>query len=252
MEDNLEVIYVADDPHFAHLVKNLLDEHGIPAYVAGVRLSAAPDLAGQAFHGGIASRRDRSRVLVAAVDSEAALQIVRDAVEAKSHGLSSPELARLEEEVDRNNLGWPACPSCGRRRHTSCPVCGTAGTDFAEAFLPETQQAGTSDEQQQSAPDAAHQRRPLFVLCPTCDEPFEPAFPARCEWCGYRFADGWEPPPFVAPEPRDINLRVVITIAGLVVSMLALIAFFAALASGSAVEDRGATSPRPSTGQVHR
>jgi hypothetical protein len=34
----------------------------------------------------------------------------------------------------------------------------------------------------------------LLVLCPTCDEPFVPRFPARCEWCGHRFRYEHEPP----------------------------------------------------------
>lgn len=233
MEDNLEVVHVDDDLHLAQLVKNLLEEHGIPAYVAGARHSATPELAAQALHGGFTTDRDKPRVLVADVDAEAARRLIRDAIEAKSHGLSSPELARLEEEVERDSTGWPACPSCGRRRHTSCPVCGTAGTDFPEAFLPEAEQAGMSDEERESATGAAQPKRQLFVLCTSCDEPFEPEFPARCEWCGYRFADGWEPSPFAAPEPSDINLRVVVTIAGLVLSVLALIAFFASMASGA-------------------
>ena len=76
----------------------------------------------------------------------------------------------------------------------------------------------------------------MLVLCTICDEPFEPEFPARCEWCGYRFADGWEPLPFVAPEAMDINLRVVIAIAGLIVTALALVAFFAMLLSVSEAE----------------
>jgi hypothetical protein len=59
-----------------------------------------------------------------------------------------------------------------------------------------------------------------LVICPTCDEPFVPEFPARCEWCGYRFADGREPPPIdLGTTPSlllpELNGRVVAVALGL-------------------------------------
>ena len=31
-----------------------------------------------------------------------------------------------------------------------------------------------------------------MLICTMCDEPFVPAYPRRCEWCGHTFADGYE------------------------------------------------------------
>ena len=70
----------------------------------------------------------------------------------------------------------------------------------------------------------ARAERKLLVLCPTCDEPFRPEFPARCEWCGHRFADGREsrrPRPSSTSPFEDMNPRVWIVIGGLVVLLVA-------------------------------
>ena len=38
-----------------------------------------------------------------------------------------------------------------------------------------------------------------MLMCPTCDDPFVPEYPRVCEWCGYRFSEGYE----TEPEPRE-------------------------------------------------
>ena len=93
------------------------------------------------------------------------------------------ELTQLVDETGEE-AHWPLCPHCSRPRLATCPVCQTSGTDFAEAFLPE-------QEQEQEGPADSTNRR--LVICPTCDEVFAPKYPARCEWCGHRFGDGYEP-----------------------------------------------------------
>ena len=127
-----------------------------------------------------------------------------------------------QPDDDDEGASWPVCPSCRRRRHTSCPVCGTAGTDFPTAFQP--------DEELLQGVHVALDREALLVICPSCDEPFPPLFPARCEWCGHRFADGWEPSR-AQQEPSELNPRVWIVLAGLIVTVLTMIGVFAALVS---------------------
>jgi len=39
-----------------------------------------------------------------------------------------------------------------------------------------------------------------MVICPTCDEPFRPEHPKRCEWCGHEFSDGVDMP---LPDDED-------------------------------------------------
>jgi uncharacterized protein (DUF983 family) len=39
----------------------------------------------------------------------------------------------MDERDDDAAAGWPTCPQCGARRMTTCPICRTSGTDFAEA-----------------------------------------------------------------------------------------------------------------------
>ena len=166
--------------------------------------------------GALNERHASTRVLVRHVDGQAAYELVADVDRNLNEGLSSPELAELEQEADQRDTAWPLCPGCRQPRHTSCPVCQTAGTSFPEAFHPD----------RASDADAA-----LMVICPTCDEAFTPEFPARCEWCGHRFPDGWEPAPYVPAEPLDINVRIIATIVAVLLTVAGVIAFFARIVS---------------------
>jgi hypothetical protein len=194
---------------------NLLDGHGIAARVIN-------DFFSEYSHvGELAVPGTSPSVVVPEADAEAALAIVREAEESIADAVPSPELARLEAEAGEGGA-WPACPSCGRPRLTFCPVCETAGTDFAEAFLPEAPLDVEGDERVDTR---------LLVICPTCDEPFAPEFPARCEWCGYRFRDGYEPPPLdlqglPAFLTGDVSLRLAMVALGIVLVLAAVLAWF--------------------------
>jgi hypothetical protein len=215
MEDTLKVIYVAADLEQAHLLKNILRDAGIQAYVSN---KASLQFAVGDLPMGWSTA---ARVVVHDYDAQDARRIALEFDEAgQDAGLEDD----LEEfELDQDDAPWPCCPSCGRPRHTSCPVCETAGTDFPRAFQPDDEQLG--------APHVADGRQNLLVLCPSCDEPFTPQFPARCEWCGHRFGDGWEPPPITPAEPSELTARVWIVMAGLLITIAATIAFFAAIAA---------------------
>jgi hypothetical protein len=220
-DDSWIVIYHADDVQQAHFVRALLEENGIAAHVFHDRqIDLGQIVANTAeLHGLPTYRNSPARVLVRQSDGEVAYELVAAADQNLDEGRSSPELAALEEEADRAIDAWPVCPDCRRRRHTSCPVCQTAGTSFPAAFHAEldSEDAGTDGR--------------LLVLCPTCDEAFAPKFPARCEWCGHHFPDGWEPAPIQLTEPIDVNGRVVVALVGVVLTVVGLAMFFARIAS---------------------
>ncbi|MFV2067293.1 MAG: hypothetical protein ACC645_09965 [Pirellulales bacterium] len=118
---------------------------------------------------------------------------------------------------------WPVCPECGKRRHTSCPVCGTSGNQFP---LGDTAYPLISPESGEA--DAA---RPLLI-CPTCDEPFEAAFLRLCEWCDHNFGDGVARPESAGKgdDAEPFNLRVWLVMAGLGGTVLAGLAYFLSIA----------------------
>lgn len=213
MTDTHRVIYVAGSVGQAYALRNLLEECGIEAYVTDDIIQPVGLLPGDL-------ENTTPRVVVRAEDAEDARRIALAAEADIRAGVPSPALDELERQAGQD-AHWPACPSCGRPRLASCPVCETAGTHFDEAFLPE----GLPPDETSEPGDAA---RPRMVICPTCDEPFAPQFPPRCEWCGHRFADSPEPAePVPAPAVvSDFNGRVVLVVVGLVVSMAALVGWF--------------------------
>jgi hypothetical protein len=219
MANSHKVIYIAASVEQAHILKNALSEQGIFAYVANEALQIA---GGELPHGSPTA----ARVVVDEEDAEDAREIAlafdRAAQEAALG--STEEQAEDEAALDAEEASkWPCCPHCGRPRHTSCPVCETAGNSFPQAFMPE-EEAGEERDDGHS-PDGAPQR--LLLICPTCDEPFAPQFLARCEWCGHRFRDGSELPPPAPPVVSEASYRVWLVMAGLILFVAAAFAFFA-------------------------
>ena len=129
---------------------------------------------------------------------------------AHRHGKRERKEPRLAIASD-----WPRCPDCGQPRHTSCPVCGTAGHqfdsadpgwDFAEAENSEAENAG-------------------LLLCTTCDEPFRPQYLRHCEWCGHEFGDGTTSGPVIPEDGAELN-SVATSLAAFVVALLAGFALY--------------------------
>lgn len=208
--DAPKVAYIAASLEQAHIVRNALEERGIRAQVTNVALQFG---VGELPLG----TPTAARVLVSGQDLAAARQIVerfdsgRDGIEADDRLGDDGE--DEEDEASLTDANWPRCPSCGRGRHTSCPHCGTAGNRFPRAYFP----PGTVDRESAAAEG-------INVICEICDEPFTARFPARCEWCGYRFTDGQEaptPPPFA----DEMNWRVWLVLAGLVAIGAAVLAW---------------------------
>jgi hypothetical protein len=214
MANTQQVIYIAAGTEQAHMLKNALRQQGIDSYVTNEALQfGVGDLP--------AGVPTAARVVVHESDAEEARRIALEFDAAMRETAFADE---DEDELDRQEAAaWPVCPHCNRPRHTSCPVCDTAGSSFPQAYCPVEEASG--ENQAASAPPE------LLVVCPTCDEPFVPQFLARCEWCGHRFRDGRELP---SATPRDtgleINSRAWIVLLGLVALVAAVLALFAYIA----------------------
>ncbi len=222
MSDRQRAIYIAANSQQAHLMRNLLADAGIEAFVSNDTLNSVHfepmDWLVRAA-GGPGFAPTAPKLVVHEDDAEAAREIVMAAEAQILEGASSPELVQLETETGEEQA-WPLCPHCARPRLATCPVCETSGTEFPPAFLPE-------EEEGQQTSSSRH----ATVICNICDEPFVPRFPARCEWCGHRFADGYEPK---AAEPlvttplvlEELNGRAGILIAGLAALTAAILGWF--------------------------
>ena len=119
-------------------------------------------------------------------------------------------MSSTPETLPTDEVGWPGCPQCGRRRLTTCPYCKTSRSDFAPSTGPD----------RRSAPGQ-------IVICAICDEPFEPMYLQACEWCGHEFADGVQVKPPVVVEPIEINERMLLAIVGMAAAVGGVIAYFA-------------------------
>jgi len=234
-------IYSAKSPMEAHFLKNLLADEGITAVVSN-----------QLLHGGagidLVGMPTAAQVVVAAQDVEAARRFAVE-FDMRSMGPSTPLPDVTETETE-----WPTCPGCEARRTTRCPICETSGTDFVEAdrdFLGEltsvadaadgcsagcggscsdssSKQAASCPPPQEAAlPNEAldhTDHSPHMLMCSVCDEPFLPAYPKNCEWCGYEFPDGYVVERIVGPE--EIPGRAIAVVVGLGVLVIAAMIYF--------------------------
>lgn len=222
MNDRQVVVYIARDPHRAHLLRNLLAEAGIQSFISNETLNSVHFEGGDLLvraAGGPGFLPTAPKLVVQADDADEAREILLTAEKLLEHGQPAPELVALESETGEES--WPLCPHCGRARLATCPVCKTSGTDFVAAFLPD-------DEANEEA--AARS-----VICSTCDEVFTPRHPARCEWCEHRFADGYEPVPRETGATisaftilaEQVNAKSLAVLAVLVAGGTAIVAWFA-------------------------
>lgn len=212
MEETQKVIYVAASVEQADLLAAVLGGRGIAAHVdnEAVQFAAGQLMGWPALPRVVVNDEDALEARTIALEFEKA---------ARTSGRAENE-TQLERD-DELQLPWPCCPNCGQRRHTSCPACETAGTTFPPGFMGGQ---ATDEERGQQA-----DRKQLVLVCPICDEVFVPGFLARCEWCGYRFADGREAMPAESSEPSEFNGRALAVLAGIVITVAAMIAFFAVL-----------------------
>lgn len=161
------VIYSAANSQQANLLRNLLEERGIAAWVQNDMIQSA---AGELPLGW----RGDCQVVVRDADAPEARRL---ALEFEEQLKADP----LPEETGASNYyaaidqwqEWPQCPECGERRHTRCPLCGMAGDRFPLVDL-ETTEAGPR----------------VLLMCAACDDPFRPEFYRLCHRCGHDFGHG--------------------------------------------------------------
>ncbi|HEX5446181.1 MAG TPA: DUF2007 domain-containing protein [Pirellulales bacterium] len=207
MSESSVVIYTAATPQEAFLLRDALAEAGIRALVSNEALQAA---AGDVPLGWTIA----PRLLVAPEDAADARRLA-EAYEQRRKTSST----LLETELEPEKPPAPArCPECHRPRTAICPVCGTGGSRFRPGEM--AGEAETTDG-------------PVLLICPMCDEPFEPGYLRRCEWCGNEFADGVAPP--AAPAPPTVeppNTRVIAVGVLIAATIAGVIAYFAFVVKG--------------------
>jgi len=164
-------VYRAADQQQAYLLRNLLVDEGIEAFVSGETLSAATDLQGWDVY---------PRVLVSEKFAELALPLVREFDESTKSQLEVIPDEFDEDEFDRQAIealnSWPRCWNCAQMKHVSCPSCRTKGRNFDLAEFIQNE-VGDTDEVE-LVPGK------LKLVCQLCDSIFEPVFDLPCP-CGH-------------------------------------------------------------------
>ena len=127
-----------------------------------------------------------------------------------------PETADEEDRSD-DTSGHARCAGCGRARVAVCPFCEESGSRFRAADVLDVERSHGA---------------PHLLICPICDEPFEPSYLRICEWCGHDAGEGIEAPQVVRPlQSEPLNWRVgLVGLAGAAI-IAALVMYFARLLS---------------------
>lgn len=163
-------VYRAADQQQAYLLRNLLVDEGIEAFVSGETLASATDLQGWDVY---------PRVLVSEKFVDLALPLVREFDESTKSQDDSPDEFD-EDEFDRQAIealnSWPRCYNCAQMKHVSCPSCQTKGRNFDLAEFVQNE-VGDSAEIE-LVPGQ------LKLVCQLCDTIFEPIYDLPCP-CGY-------------------------------------------------------------------
>jgi hypothetical protein len=199
------VIYRAANPQQAHLLKHLLEEQGIAAWIDNENIQIA---GGELPLGWTAA----PRVVVGENDAEEALLIAHEFDTTTAHG-PTPDDEPDAESTLAQWTDWPKCPGCSERRQARCPVCGSCGTEFPLADI----DVG-KEEEGKAEPK-------VLLICASCDDHFRPEFFRLCHRCGQDFGSGIEVG--MSPSRADENRRVWFVLAGLVAGAAAFIAYFA-------------------------
>jgi len=199
------IIYCAANAGQAHVLRMMLEECGITAWVEG--------------QAGQESAHDWSsmpQVMVGEQDAQDARIIAAAFDERTRHGSASDSNSPYEL-VPEVWSAWPICPQCGERRAARCPVCSLSGTDFPLADIQ----------------DVADGERVLLV-CSACDDHFLPEWNRRCHRCGHDYGDGWEAAAPVEIVRVGLNPRAIAVAAVMLTGVLALGAYFYVLFSSRA------------------
>jgi hypothetical protein len=197
------IIYSADNPQQAHLLRSLLEDEGIQAWVVNDAIQIA---AGELPIGW----RSAAKVVVGDEQAAAARQFAQ-AFDHKAHQHLLKPVAQQDDSSEDNSLSaqsaWPACPTCDQPRSARCPICGESGVNFPTAY---------------SDPTNKNYEPPF--LCPSCDDPISPQWYRLCARCSHDFGAGLE---IKTIEPVAINLpvRVLIVLVVLLWLVAAITAY---------------------------
>ena len=162
------VIYSAANTQQAHLLKGLLEQQGIAAWV----VNDAIQIAGRRFAAGLDRGRPRRRCRCKM--RRQARQFAEEFDQQTAHEPSADD-GGMRAAAASNGPDWPVVPTCGERRSARCPVCGVSGTNFPWPTLQES--------------DAGQQ---VLLKCEDCDDLFRPQWYRLCARCGHDFGDGIE------------------------------------------------------------
>ena len=114
MDDRLHTdIYVAANAQQAHLLRGMLAERGIEAFVENEPLQGA---SGQVPLGWTVA----PRVVVAHKDAKKAREV---ALAFERQMEIGPPATDEPPAVETQWRDWPTCSSCGKLRQTVCPIC---------------------------------------------------------------------------------------------------------------------------------
>ena len=206
------VIYRAANTQQASLLRNLLEERGITAWVQNDMIQSA---AGELPLGW----RGDCQVVVRDSDAAEARALAlsfEEQIRAGAHKSAAEEPEYYAATDTWEN--WPKCPQCGERRHTRCPICGQAGDHFPLVDL-----------------DKSGRGEMVLLMCAPCDEPFRPQFYRLCHRCGHDFGRGIELVP-----PADVSGhevaetgrgKLLLVVGAMVLLGAAMAAYFALLFS---------------------
>ena len=214
MRERQVVIYTAANSHQAHLLKNQLADYGVWCVVQSDSHESTDGLVAA------------PQVVVRAEDFEFAREVALDFDRTLSRPNEEPA-ADEDEASGPNWSNWPRCPSCRRPRQTRCPVCKSAGTDFAlaEFIAPEDPEKHVRFV----ADDSEDDDEPVLLICPLCDDTFAPQFYRRCEACGHDFGHGLEVRPITAATFEPLNTRIILVVGGLIATLVALLGYWVAI-----------------------
>jgi uncharacterized paraquat-inducible protein A len=181
------VIYHAANILQAHILKGVLEERGIPAWVVNDAIQVA---GGELPLGWTAA----ACVVVGEDHAAEARQIAEEFDRTTAHEptgelTAEPEPAEWQE--------WPNCPQCQSKRSVRCPVCHSAGTEFALAAIEE--RGGQTQ---------------VLLICASCDDHFRPELFRLCPRCGHDYGDGLEVGRVGEGDQGSVRLWVVMGIMG--------------------------------------
>jgi hypothetical protein len=158
------VIYHAASLPQAHILKGVLEERGITAWIVNDAIQAA---GGELPLGWTAA----ACVVVGQLHAAEARRIAEEFDSTTAHG-PTPDDA-VTEPPDTSWKDWPVCPRCQTRRQARCSICETAGTDFPLAAIEERDGQSL-----------------VLLICETCDDHFRPEFFRLCHACGHDYGEG--------------------------------------------------------------